>query len=166
MGMSFEEFVGRRTATLLRTAVLLTRDRGHAEDLVQMTLWRTARRWDAARRDPDAYARRVLVNLSRDRVRGLRRRPIEAQECEIESGAEDPYRAFEERDTLVRAIRALPQRQREVVALRFFLDLSVAETAAALGCGEGAVKSYTARAMAALRQALDTPNVEVADVDR
>src|SRR4051812_21203539 len=76
--VAFDEFVSRSSDRLLRTAYLLCGDRGHAEDLVQTALMRTARRWRAARENPDAYARRVLVNLTKDRWRELSRRPSEA----------------------------------------------------------------------------------------
>jgi DNA-directed RNA polymerase specialized sigma24 family protein len=65
----------RVAPSLVRSGYLLTGDRGHAEDLAQVTLWRTARHWDALSGSPDAYAHEVLVNLSRDRRRSLGRRP-------------------------------------------------------------------------------------------
>ena len=74
-GQEFDDFVRERSAVLLRTAYALVGDYGHAEDLLQTALLRTARRWTVARDAPEAYARRVLVNLCRDRVRWLRRRP-------------------------------------------------------------------------------------------
>ena len=74
-GQEFDDFVRGRSAALLRTAYALTGDRGHAEDLLQTALLRTARRWTAARDAPEAYVRQVLVNLCRDRVRWLQRRP-------------------------------------------------------------------------------------------
>jgi RNA polymerase sigma-70 factor (sigma-E family) len=154
VGNEFDQFVQRRSPELLRTAYLLTGDRGHAEDLLQTTLIRTARRWRAARAAPDAYARRVLVNLSRDRRRGLSRRPAEAALDEPNAAQADVTDQVAERDAVSRAVIKLPERQREVVALRFYLDLSVAETAAALRCSEGTVKSYTSRALATLKTAL------------
>src|SRR6201992_1795846 len=78
-GQEFDDFVRGRSAALLRTAYALTGDRGHAEDILQTALMRTARRWAAARDAPEAYARRVLINLSRDRVRWLQRRPRESE---------------------------------------------------------------------------------------
>src|SRR5688500_15885416 len=77
MFASFDEFVEDRSTALLRTAFLLTGDRGHAEDLLQTTLLRTLRRWSRASTAPEAYARRVLVNLSKDRLRSRGRRPPE-----------------------------------------------------------------------------------------
>jgi RNA polymerase sigma-70 factor (sigma-E family) len=150
--VEFERFVSRGSPALLRSAYLLTGDRGHAEDLLQGTLLRVASRWDAAREAPDAYARRVLVNLSRDRWRSLGRRPRERSLVEpVADWGSDPSVGVLDRHAMTAAVGALPVRQREVVVLRFFLDLSVSETAAALGCSEGTVKSYTSRALARLR---------------
>jgi RNA polymerase sigma-70 factor (sigma-E family) len=161
----FDAFALRASPSLLRSAYVLTGDRGHAEDLLQTTLWRTARRWRAARVSPEAYAHRVLVNLSRDRRRGLRRRPVEQPGSDGRSdvGA-DPLERLIARDTMTRAVRRLPVRQREVVVLRFFLDLSVAETAAALGVSEGAVKSHTARALGRMRDLLTDRHAVSGDV--
>jgi DNA-directed RNA polymerase specialized sigma24 family protein len=71
---SFDEFVSRSSRGLLRTAYLLTGDRGQADDLLQMTLVRTGQRWASAQTAPAAYAHRVLVNLSHDWRRGRARR--------------------------------------------------------------------------------------------
>jgi RNA polymerase sigma-70 factor (sigma-E family) len=152
---AFERFASRAAPALLRTAFLLTGDRGIAEDLVQVTLWRVFRRWRDVRRSPDAYAHRVLVNLSRDRRRGLRRRPPEVHDNALPDGEiADSVEGLLERAAVTAAVRSLPRRQREVLVLRFFLDLSVAETAAALGTREGTVKAYTARALAQMREVL------------
>ena len=120
-----------------------------------MTLWRTARRWDALSGSPDAYAHEVLVNLSRDRRRTLRRRPLEVAQLDlVVDRGHDETEALLERSAVVQAVRGLPRRQREVVVLRFFLDLSVAQAAAVLGASEGTIKSYPARAIARLRDLL------------
>jgi RNA polymerase sigma-70 factor (sigma-E family) len=149
-GVEFGRFAARVVPSLVRSGYLLTGDRGHAEDLVQVTLWRTARRWDALSGSPDAYE--VLVNLSRDRRRSLRRRPREVAQLDVVvDRGHDDTEALLERSAMVQAVRRLPRRQREVVVLRFFLDLSVAQAAAVLGASEGTVKSYTARAIAQLR---------------
>jgi RNA polymerase sigma-70 factor (sigma-E family) len=164
---AFDEFVAASADRLVRTAYLLCGDRGHAEDLVQTALLRTARRWRTARTQPEAYARRVVVNLAKDRWRDLARRPAEAPM----DGAEDrvgPIKVYDgllDRDELLRAARQLPPGQRAVLVLRFFDDLSVEETAATLGCSTGTVKSQTSRALDRLRAAL-TPEKEHADVDR
>jgi RNA polymerase sigma-70 factor (sigma-E family) len=151
----FDAFALRVSPSLLRSAYVLTGDRGHAEDLLQMTLLRTAQRWDAASESPDAYAHRVLVNLSRDRRRSLRRRPVEQpQPDDRVDVADDPLASLLERDAVTRAVRSLPTRQREVVVLRFLLDLSITQTAVVLGASEGTVKSHTARALDRMRELL------------
>jgi RNA polymerase sigma-70 factor (sigma-E family) len=157
--VEFEAFVLRASERLLRVAFLLTGDRGHAEDLLQTALLRTARRWRAAREAPDAYARRALVNLSHDRWRRLKSRPSEDLRDRDASVAVEADRAEEvlDRNTMGVALQQLPLRQRQVVVLRFFLDLSVAETAAAIGCSQGSVKSHCNRALARLRQLLAEP---------
>jgi RNA polymerase sigma-70 factor (sigma-E family) len=171
---AFEGFVAGASARLLRTAYLLTGDRGHAEDLVQTALLRTARRWSRARRQPEAYARRVLVNLAKDRWRTRRRRVDEvAVDPDVRgdvaaTGGEGD--AVLEREHLLAAVRTLPAGQRAVLVLRFFDDLSVAETAAALDCSEGTVKSQTSRALDRLRGVLDEERIDHgrrgADADR
>jgi RNA polymerase sigma-70 factor (sigma-E family) len=151
---AFDAFVAGSSDRLVRTAYLLCGDRGHAEDLTQTALMRTARRWGTARRAPEAYARQVLVNLVKDRWRDLARRPGEvALEVDVPTQSSD---ALLDRDVLVRAARRLPDGQRAVLVLRYFDDLSVEDTAAALGCSTGTVKSQTARALANLRAALTT----------
>jgi RNA polymerase sigma-70 factor (sigma-E family) len=151
---AFDVFVAGSSDRLVRTAYLLCGDRGHAEDLAQTALMRTARRWRTARQAPEAYARRVLLNLVKDRWRDLARRPAEAPlEVDVPAQGSD---AILDRDALVRAARGLPDGQRAVLVLRYFDDLSVEDTAAALGCSAGTVKSQTARALANLRAALTT----------
>jgi RNA polymerase sigma-70 factor (sigma-E family) len=164
---AFDDFVAASADRLVRTAYLLCGDRGHAEDLVQTALLRTARRWRSARHEPEAYARRVVVNLAKDRWRHLARRPGETP---LESVG-DTVAAVEvvdgllDRDELLRATQQLPAGQRAVLVLRYFDDLSVEDTAAALGCSTGTVKSQTSRALDRLRAAL-TPEKENADADR
>jgi RNA polymerase sigma-70 factor (sigma-E family) len=153
---SFERFVVSASPRLLRVAFLLTRDQGEAEDLLQAALARLLSRWQQIKDSPEPYALQVLVNLSRDRRRRLGRRPRETADNEAaERFRDDESGRVLERDALARAVRVLPRRQREVVALRFFLDLSVADTASALQCSEGAVKGYTARALARMRELLE-----------
>lgn len=156
----FEAFVAASSDRLLRTAYLLVGDLGHAEDLVQQALLRTARRWRAARRAPEAYARTVVTNLAKDRWRALGRRPAEAplEHDLLPARAERVERAEPvlDRDVLVRAARRLPEGQRAVLVLRYFDDLSVEETAQVLGVSTGTVKSQTSRALAGLRAALAT----------
>lgn len=148
----FEAFVAGSAPALMRSAYVLTGDRGHAEDLLQGTLWRVARRWSEINGSPDAYAHQVLINLSRDRRRLLGRRVREVLLADpVPTRIADQAAAVVQRDWLVEAIGQLPRRQREVVVLRFLLDLSVEQTAAVLGTTEGTVKSHTSRALSQLR---------------
>lgn len=152
----FDRFVLDRSTALLRLAVLLVDDRGHAEDLLQTALLRLCVRWRSVQAHPEAYVRRVLVNLARDRWRHRARRVAEAELSESvhTTAAMDPADAVVDRAALRQALAVLPRRQREVMVLRFFADLSVAETAAALRMSEGTVKAHTSRAVARLRQVL------------
>jgi RNA polymerase sigma-70 factor (sigma-E family) len=151
----FERFVASASPALFRGAYLLTGDHGHAEDLLQRALTRTWRRWDAITGSPTPYAFAVLVNLSRDRWRAQRRRPQTAPQGSVpDHPGGDQLDRFLERDALTQAARRLPSTQREVLVCRFLLDLTVAETAATLGVPEGTVKSYTARALARMRELL------------
>jgi RNA polymerase sigma-70 factor (sigma-E family) len=155
---AFESFVQTSSTSLLRTAYLLTGDRGHAEDLLQTTFLRVAWRWSVASARPEAYARRVLINLSRDRWRNLSRRVRERHDPDPpQVPYADATDRIADRESLTVALRELPARQREVIVLRFFADLPIAETAKTLGLSEGAVKSYTSRALTRLRELLDEP---------
>jgi RNA polymerase sigma-70 factor (sigma-E family) len=152
---AFEQFVAGSSPRLLRSAYLLTGDRGHAEDLVQNALWRTLNHWHEIDISPEAYGLKVLVNLSRDRKRNLGRRLREITADHVpDPAAPDDLERLLERDAVIAAARELPRRQREVLTLRFLLDLSVAETADTLGFSEGAVKAYTSRALAGMRELL------------
>jgi len=163
----FEEFVAASSDRLLRIAYLLTGDVGHAEDVVQSALLRTARRWHSARRSPEAYARTTVVNLVKDRWRSLGRRPIEAplKRDTVATRDDASYDSRLDRDLLMRAARALPLSQRAVLVLRYFDDLSVEETARTLGITTGTVKSHTSRALANLRSALMTGTSDKENVD-
>ena len=155
----FEAFVAASSDRLLRTAYLLTGDAGHAEDVVQSALLRTARRWRAARRRPEAYARTVVANLAKDRWRSLGRRPAETpleHDVPLTHLGLTAHDGLLDRDALMRAARELPPGQRAVLVLRYFDDLSVEETAKTLGITTGTVKSQTSRALASLRAALTT----------
>lgn len=163
----------------MRTSYLLVGDRGAAEDLLQITLLRTARRWHAAQRAPEAYARQVLVNLVRDRHRGAARRVEERPAGEAigwspQEAATDHAELVVGRGEVVAALAKLTTEQREVLVLRFYADLSVAETAAATGASAGTVKSRTSRALDRMRELLADSRTsppqptshEVADDDR
>jgi RNA polymerase sigma-70 factor (sigma-E family) len=155
---SFRRFVVEQRRSLLRSAYLLTGDRGHAEDLVQTALLKTYRHWDrvAGRGDPTAYVHRVLVTTSTSWWRRLA--STEQVIASVPDRAADP--GWERDDELVRALRDLPPRMRAVVVLRFYEDLSEAQTAEVLGCSVGTVKTQTSRAMARLRELLSPAPLE------
>jgi len=163
---AFDAFVAGSSGRLMRTAYLLCGDRGHAEDLVQTALMRTARQWRKAREQPDAYARRVLVNLAKDRWRLLGRRPAETayDPVHADRASEPEYDALLDRHALLGEVQRLAPGQRAVLVLRYLDDLSVEETAEVLGCSSGTVKSQTSRALENLRTALTTEQ-ENAHVD-
>lgn len=150
---SFEAFVAASGPRLLRTAFLLTGDRGHAEDLTQTTLERTARRWSRLDGAPEAYARVILANLAVDRRRHRAARATELPlpQAGPVSAADDATERVVLQQTLLAGLRQLPARQRTVLVLRFFEDLTEAETARALGVAVGTVKSSTSRAVERLR---------------
>ena len=158
---SFDEFVVAGSTRLLRSAYLLCGDRQEAEELLQVALVRVARHWERARRAPDAYAYRVLVNLAHDRSRRARRRlstlPLPARDGPADTA--DPAQGVADREVITQALAQLPVRQRQAVTLRFLADLSVDQTAAAMGTSPGAVKTHTSRALAHLREVLtDIPS--------
>lgn len=148
----FDEFVVSRSPRLLRTAYLLVHDWALAEDLLQTAL---ARAWEAWRRidgDPEPYVRRILVNTYASSWRRRWRGELPTADFP-ETGAEvaSPDGVVVERDRVWRALRQLPRRQRAVLVLRYFEDLSEAEVADTLGCSVGTVKSQASRALAKLR---------------
>lgn len=150
---AFEAFVRSSGPSLLRTAFLLTGDRGLAEDVLQVALERTARHWDRLRGSAEAYARRAVINSARDGHRRRLARPVEASLAQAGEPVEaDPTVTVDLRDSLVAALRRLPERQRSVVVCRYVLDLDERETAEALGVGIGTVKASGNRGLAALRQ--------------
>jgi RNA polymerase sigma-70 factor (sigma-E family) len=153
----FDKFVAAHVDDLLRTAYLIVWDEGEAEDLVQECLLKVARRWPRVRRmeHPQAYARRILVNLALDgaRRRAQRRRELEPGTPPILS-AIDPLQTIETRAELLQALGQLHERQRAVLVLRYFNDLTEAQVADVLGCSPGTVKSSASRGLARLREAL------------
>jgi RNA polymerase sigma-70 factor (sigma-E family) len=154
---SFDEFVQARSPGLFRTALLLTgQDRAEAEDLLQLALERAYRHWARICQfgEPERYVRKILANASADRWRRLGRRP----ERPLHDAAADPAvpdraREIDDRDLLLRALAALPPRQRAALVLRYFDDLNEAEIADMLGCSVGTVKSQISRGLARLREA-------------
>jgi RNA polymerase sigma-70 factor (sigma-E family) len=152
---AFEAFVRAHATTLVRLAGALTGDPGVSEEVVQSALERVFVRWGRLD-DPLAYARQVVVNLCRDRGRGAARRERVGLPV-TDAAAPDDIAVRDDRDQLVRAVRALPHRQRAVVVLRFWHDLTEQQAADALGIRAGTVKSQTSRALRRLRQILDRP---------
>ncbi len=147
---SFEDFVIARRAELLRTAYLLTGSHHDAEDLVQVALLRVVPTWHRIADHPEPYVRKVLAreSINRWRRRRWREVPTAAVPDGTESGALAP--TGEEED-LRRALLLLSPRQRAVVVLRYYEDLTERETAARLGIGVGTVKSHAREALGRLR---------------
>jgi RNA polymerase sigma-70 factor (sigma-E family) len=148
---SLERFVTDRGDRLLRTAALLAGSRADGEDLLQSALERLLRNWRRIDGDPENYVRRTLYNLATD---GWRRQRVWQRKAALfEPGPPvDPATTIDLRDAVVRVLAQLPPRQRAVLVLRYFEQLSEAETAETLGCSVGTVKSATARGLARLRE--------------
>jgi RNA polymerase sigma-70 factor (sigma-E family) len=151
----FREFVAARSAALLRVSFLLCGDAALAEDLLQTTLTKTYLAWRrlGGMESVEAYARRVLVNTAtswwRRRWRG------ERPTAELpERPARDETDRYGDRDAIWRLLQTLPTRQRAVLVLRYYEDLTESDTAALLGLSVGTVKSHTSRALATLRERL------------
>ncbi|MGZ5416306.1 MAG: SigE family RNA polymerase sigma factor [Nocardioides sp.] len=153
-----EELYALHYRRLVRLSVLLVRDVETAEEVVQDSFVAMHGRWRRLR-DPDkglAYLRQTVVNRSRSvlRHRAVQARhpsPVQADQ----HGADEDAVATERRTQVLDALRALPARQREVLALRYYLDLSEAQIAETLGISRGAVKSHASRGAASLRLLLE-----------
>jgi RNA polymerase sigma-70 factor (sigma-E family) len=151
---AFEAFVAARSAELLRTALLLTRDRGHAEDVLQTALVKAYRRWSRiTAADPYPYVRRILVTTAASWWRRRSTQEIVALPATDPAGP-DETEAVADRERLADALAELPPRMRAVLVLRYAEDLSEAATAEALGCSVQTVKSQTSRGLARLRALL------------
>jgi RNA polymerase sigma-70 factor (sigma-E family) len=146
---AFAEFVVARTPALMRTAYLLTRDHHLAEDLVQTALFKAAMQWDRVEGEPEPYVRRILYteNISRWR---RRRHIVEAPASHLaEPGAFDAD--VDLKVSLERALDCLTPKQRTVLVLRYYEDLTHTQTARVLRIGLGTVKSTHRRALQRLR---------------
>jgi RNA polymerase sigma-70 factor (sigma-E family) len=162
----FDDFVRNDSPALLRVAWGLTGNRAGAEDLVQSTLERVWTHWGHVREKDraGAYARRVIVSI----FLTARRRRWWGEHVTAalpDRGIDDEADVVAARRVVVAALARLPARQRVVVVLRYLDDRSEAQTAEALGCSTGTVKSHAARAMTALRHSSDlvglwTPSME------
>jgi RNA polymerase sigma-70 factor (sigma-E family) len=158
---TFEQFVEGSSSRMLTLAMLLTgHNRADAEDLLQTVLERAFRRWHRICRtgDPGPYVRQMLVNASIDRWRLLRHRPEQPLESDdgmpVAGGllGPDQSAAIADQDLLWRALAKLPPGQRAVLVLRYYEDMTEAQTAAMLGCSVGSVKTQASRALAKLRR--------------
>jgi RNA polymerase sigma-70 factor (sigma-E family) len=148
----FEEFMTSRWPGLVRLAYGLTGDRWLAEDLAQTALASAYASWWRVRRadDPDAYVRQILLNAGKGRFRQRRVREQPAAAAP-EAAVSDPTTSVDERSALLAALQGLPPRQRAVVVLRYWEDLTDAQAGALLGCSASTVRSQAARALAKLR---------------
>lgn len=154
----FDAWVAARGPVLMRLALALTGSRADAEDLVQEALARALPRWASISRlqDPDAYIKRMIVNLHVSVWRRTRRRELPVATLPSERSTADPDAgvAADERRRLWLACQALPAAQRTAVVLRYYEQLEYAEIAELLGVREGTVRSRVSRALAVLRQEL------------
>ena len=144
---TFDDFVAARSRALLRTAYLLTHDHALAEDLLQTSLAKAWFAWKRIDGNPEPYVRRILVNTYaswwRRKWNGEHPTDELPERVTDESGSEPT--------DLWRAMERLPRRQRAVVVLRYFEDLTEAQAAEVLGCSVGTVKSQCSKALAKLR---------------
>ncbi|MGN9908625.1 SigE family RNA polymerase sigma factor [Phytohabitans sp. LJ34] len=151
--MTFEEYVAVRLPALLRQATVLAGDPHAAEDVVQDVLVKAQPRWARIREldMPDAYLRKMIVNellSARRRLAAARRRERVHWPAPDQDGAD----MVVQREAILQVIRALPVRQRLVIALRFYEDMADSDIAALMGCSEGTVRSQASRALAKLRE--------------
>jgi RNA polymerase sigma-70 factor (sigma-E family) len=150
----FRSYVAARSPALMRTAYALTGNRADAEDLLQTALAKTYLSWERIRQREavDGYVRRVMVNTQ---TSWWRRRKVDEHpmgELPERASGRDAVSDLALHDALWTALSGLPRRQRAMVVLRYYEDLSEAETAAVLGVSVGTVKSATSRALAKLRE--------------
>ena len=154
-GSALDRLLAERGDQLMRAAVALAGSRADGEDLLQAALERLIRSRYRVESDLEGYLRRILYNLAAD---GWRRRATGERRLRLirstpsADAAVGPAPNIDLRDALVRLLVQLPPRQRTVIVLRFWAQLSEAETAEMLGCSEGTVKSAASRGMARLRE--------------
>jgi len=160
LDQEFRDFMHARWPAMVRLAYALTGDQGHAEDVAQTAFARAYASWPKVRRsgNPEAYVRRIVINENLNRFR--KHRVVERLTGTLPgalagSGAADATRQYDDRSALVAALQRLGPRQRAVIVLRYWMDLTEAEIAAALDCSTGTVKSQASRALATLRQSAE-----------
>ncbi|WP_069773017.1 SigE family RNA polymerase sigma factor [Streptomyces sp. LUP30] len=154
----FQAFVVGRWPRLMRTAFLLTGEQHAAEDLVQSTLERIYVAWRrvAAADQLEAYVRRVMINAHARKYRRKLREFLAPRDDDSGlthevADPDDLIARADDRHALLKALAELPPRQREAVVLRYWEDLTETQTAEAMGCSVGAVKSNAAKGIAKLR---------------
>jgi RNA polymerase sigma-70 factor (sigma-E family) len=147
----FDEFVAARSSALLRTAYLLTHDHALAEDLLQTALTKAWFSWGRIDGSHEAYVRRILVNTYASWWRRKWRGETPSSQLGTDALPDAVHTDTAADPDLWTALGRLPRRMRAVVVLRYFEDLTEAQTAALLGIGVGTVKSQTAKAFAKLR---------------
>jgi RNA polymerase sigma-70 factor (sigma-E family) len=147
---AFAEFVAARSSALMRTAYLLTRDHHLAEDLVQTALFKAAMAWERIEGEPEPYVRRILYTENVSWWRRRRRLVAEAAPVRAEEPA-GPGTDIDLQVALERALGQLTAKQRTVLVLRYYEDLTEADAARVLGVGLGTVKSTHRRALVRLR---------------
>ena len=157
----FAAWSAMQAPSLHRFAYLMCGDWHDAEDLVQEALARAALHWSRIERTehPDAYVRTILVN----QCRSMRRRPWSRSVravADVERSVPDETEAITTRSELMAVLRRLPTRQRATVVLRYYEELSEAETAAVLGCSVGTVKNQTHKALRSLREAMSKEELQ------
>jgi RNA polymerase sigma-70 factor (sigma-E family) len=153
---TLEQLYDEHYVRLVRLGVLLLGDVGRAEEVVQDSFVAVHRRWDSLQdADLPAYLRQTVVNRSRSVLRhlGVVRRHAPYAPVD-EPGADHDVLRSARRRAVIDALARLPRRQREVLALRYYLDLSEREIAEALGISQGAVKSHASRGAESLRRSL------------
>ena len=152
----FATWVSQAQGRHKRLAFLLTGDLSAAEDLLQSAYAKVYPRWDKVRiyDVPDAYLRRVMVSIRTSWWRRSRHHAWVTDAVPEQGGVPDPAGAVGESQALLAALRGLPERQRTAGVLRHWCDLSEAETAEAMSCSRGTVKSNTSKGLARLRAAL------------
>ncbi|GAA0985932.1 SigE family RNA polymerase sigma factor [Nocardioides aquaticus] len=147
----FDGFVAARSSRLLRTAYLLTHDHALAEDLLQTALTKAWGAWDRVEGQQEAYVRRILVTTYATWWRRRWRGEHPTEHLPERPATRDATATVDAQHDLWQAMERLPRRQRATVVLRYFEDLTEAQTADVLGCSVGTVKSQTSKALATLR---------------
>jgi RNA polymerase sigma-70 factor (sigma-E family) len=149
----FADFVAARGQALMRTATLMTGDRGHAEDALQEALTKAAMKWRSIKSNPEPYVRQALYSVVVDRWRWSKRRaPESAGETPDAAAATDAMADADRRIVLRDALARLTDRQRQVLVLRYYEDLTEVQTAGVMRCSVSTVKSQTRHALQRLRE--------------